>query len=485
MSEETNESAMRVQPGISGMETVLNGGLRRQSATLLRGTPGSGKTIFGLHFLAEGIQREETGLYINLGEPVEYLQETARGFGLDIDPVEFLLCSPTGEEFQTDTSYDLFSSAEVEGPSLVEDIRSTVEEVEPDRVVIDPATEFRYLTPDEHQFRTQILGLLDFLKAQGATVLLTSQAADSMPDDDLQFLVDAVITVEARSNRRVLTVPKFRGSSIRGGEHTLTITDEGMRVWPRLDASKHRREWTQETLSSGVAELDSLLSGGLTTGTITFLSGPTGVGKTTTGLQFVNEAAKHGNRSVLYSFEEDTQTLRSRSEAIGVPISKRQAEGTLRVEEIGPDELTVDEFTNRVQHEVDASDTEIVMIDGTTGFRQALVGHSDDPMRSLVKLGRYLRNMGVTGIVTNEVHQITGSFQATEHRISHLADTIIILRHVEYKGELRKVIGILKKRTSGYEPRLRELEITDSGIRVGDPLSELRGILTGTPEWNE
>jgi circadian clock protein KaiC len=125
------------------------------------------------------------------------------------------------------------------------------------------------------------------------------------------------------------------------------------------------------------------------------------------------------------------------------------------------------------------------MIDGTTGFEQSLVGLGDDPMASLVDIGQYLRNMGVTGIIANEVHQITGSFHATEQRISHLADTIVILRHVEYKGELRKVVGVLKKRTSAVEPRLRELEITDAGITVGEPLTGLRGILTGTPEWND
>lgn len=485
MSEERPKAAERVGTGVPGMETVLNGGLRRHSATLLRGTPGAGKTIFALHFLADGVQNGEETLYINLGEPIDYLEETARGFGLDIDSVEFLLLSPTGEQFQTESSYDLFSSAEVEGPSLVEEIRETVDDLDPDRVVVDPATEFRYLTPDDHQFRTQILSLIDFLKAQGSTVMVTSQAADSMPDDDLQFLVDAVISVRATPDRRILDVPKFRGSSTRSGPHTLAITDAGMRLWPRLDASQHERERRQETLSSGVAELDSLLSGGITTGTITFLSGPTGVGKTTTGLQFLDEAATAGHKSVLYSFEEDVQTLRNRSESIGVPISNRESEGTLRIEEVGPGELTVDEFTNHVQTDVEQDGAEIVLIDGTTGFRQALVGHGDDPMRPLVKIGRYLRNMGVTGIITNEVHQITGSFQATEQRISHLADTIIILRHVEYKGELRKVIGVLKKRTSGYEPRLRELEITDTGIRIGEPLSELRGILTGTPEWNE
>jgi circadian clock protein KaiC len=104
-------------------------------------------------------------------------------------------------------------------------------------------------------------------------------------------------------------------------------------------------------------------------------------------------------------------------------------------------------------------------------------------MQDLVKIGRYLRNMGVTGIVTNEVHNITGEFRATDEGMSYLADNIVVLRHVEYMGSLRKVIGVLKMRTSEFENQLRELEITEHGLQVGESLPELRGILTGTPTW--
>lgn len=472
----------RLSTGIPGMDTVLSGGLREQSAVLVRGPPGSGKTIFALHFLAEGVSAGETGLYINLGEPGAYIRDSAASFGLDIDPVSFLGLSPSGEAFQTSETYDLFSSAEVEGPSFVEDIREAVDGNDIDRVVIDPATEFRYLTTDDHQFRSQILSLLDFLKEENATVILTSQAAESMPDDDLQFLVDAVINVEENPEYRTIHVSKFRGSSAQRGRHTLRISDSGMRVFPNLQVGSANGPRQNTELSSGINELDEMLSGGITTGTVTFLSGPTGAGKTTTGLQFITEAAKQGISSVLYSFEEDTETLLTRSEAVNIPVQELLDDGTLTIEEINSGTRTVDEFTTHLREEVEQNGTELVMIDETTGFERGLIGF-DDPSDALVKIGQYLRNRGVTGLITNEVHQITGSFQATEQRISHLADTIVILRHVEYKGELRKVIGVLKKRTSAYEPRLRELEITEGGVEIGDPLTELRGILTGTPEW--
>jgi circadian clock protein KaiC len=485
MRSESHEARERVSTGVPGADDVLGGGYLPDSATLVRGPPGSGKSIFSLHFLAAGIDADETGLYINLGEPENYIRDTARHFGFDIDSLAFLNLSASGDQFQRDETYTLFESGEVETPSLVEDIRTEIQDIDPDRVVVDPVTEFRYLAPDEHQFRSQILGLINLLKSEDATVLLTSQAAESMPDDDLQFLVDAVVNMGNDSDRRTFHASKFRGSSVRSGHHTLQITDEGMRVWPRLDPNRHEREHTPTKLSSGVPALDSLLSGGLTSGTITFLSGPTGVGKTTTGLQFMKEAAGRGQRSVLYSFEEDRTTLFERASAVNIPLAEMIDRGTLNVEVIGPEELTVDEFTHHIREEVEDNDAEIVMVDGTSGFEQSLRGMSEDPMQDLVRIGRYLRNMGVTGIVSNEVHNITGELRATDQGMSYLADSIVVLRHVEYRGSLRKVIGVLKMRTSEYENQLRELEITEHGLRVGDSLPELRGILTGTPTWDD
>ncbi len=472
----------RMETGVPRADSVLMGGLLPESATLVRGAPGAGKTIFGLHFLTTA-DPDATNLYINLGEPKAYIETTADGFGLNTDPIEVLNLSPAGEEFQTDATYTLFESSEVEQPSLVESIRRTVEAIEPERVMIDPVTVLRHLSPDTRQFRTQILSLLDFLKAEGSTVLLTSQAAPSIPDDDLQFLADTVVTLDLEGGHRTFDVSKFRGSSSREGPHTVTIDDGGMQVWPRLDPTRHRREWKTGTLSSGVSDLDRLLNGGIATGTITFLSGPTGSGKTTTGLHFITEAARSDERSVLYSFEEGRKTIRDRAEAIGIPIESMLDGGKLVIEEIGPDELPLDEFTHRLRTEVEEEGTAIVMIDGISGYERAFRESEIDTTRRLIKIGRYLRNVNVTGVITNEVHQITGKFRATEQRVSHLADGIIILRHVEYKGELQKVIGVLKMRSSDFETGLRTLDITEDGLLVGEELSDLRGVLTGTPDW--
>ncbi len=478
-------SANRLSTGIGGLDEILNGGVIETRNTLIRGPPGAGKTIFGLHFLSEGVDTGETSLYLNLGEPSEYIRQTAEDFGLNADGMHFVNLSPTEEQFSEDEAYSLFEASEVEQPEFITKLTEAIEDVEPDRVLLDPITEFRFLTTGDRQFRKQILGFLDFLKANGVTVFLTSQAADTIPDEDLQFLTDAVINLELHSDYRTVRVSKFRGSSSLSGSHAYTIGDSGVTVWPKLQADLEPVEGREyEKLSSGVPELDDLLNGGLTEGTVSFISGPTGAGKTTTGMQFLKEAASSGKRAVLYEFEEATDTLLQRAEAINLSVKSLAEQGGLSIVEIRPGAYTADQFANEVRSAVEDG-VEMVMIDGTTGFRQNLRGLDADPEKDLLRIGRYLRSQGITTIIPHEVHSVTGSFKVTEGGTSHLADTILFIRHVEYQGELRKVIGTLKMRTSNFERSLRELEITESGLKVGEPLPQLRGILTGTPDWDD
>ncbi|ELY63597.1 circadian clock protein, KaiC [Natrinema versiforme JCM 10478] len=437
-----------------------------------------------MHFLSDGVDNGETSLYINLGEPGNYVKETVEHFNLNPDGIHFLDLAPSHEDFDEGEIYSVFSNAEVEQPSFIEKLRSTVEDLEPDRVLLDPITEFRYLTSDDRQFRKQILGFLDFLRGNNATVIFTSQASDSLSDDDLQFLTDTVINLETDIEGSTLYISKFRGSSYQRGIHSYEITDDGVTVFPKLQPGTWDPEQSADApkiLSSGIPEVDELLKGGIDAGTVTFVSGPTGAGKTTTALQFIKEAAGRGEQSVMYSFEESPRTIRQRSRSINLPIQSMLEQGTLSIEEIAPGEYTPNEFTSGLKTAVEDDGVRIVLIDGLQGFKQNLRGYTTDPEEVLLRIVRYLRATGVSTIITNEVSNITGEFRVTEESVSNLADNILYLRYVEMESDLGKVIGVLKMRTGDFERSLRQFEITEYGIRVGDPLKNMQGILTGTP----
>lgn len=479
----TGDGAGRLSTGIEGLDAILHGGLIRDRSYLLRGPAGVGKTIFGLHFLQAGIDAGEQTLFVNLEESMEDLRANAAALGFDVESVAFLDLSPSAEVFTEDRSYEVFSAAEVEQEPLTAEITERVREVEPARVVVDPITQFRYLTSDDYQFRKQVVGFMRFLKREGATVMFTTQETPDLPTEDLQFISDGTVELHRTETGRGVSVPKFRGSATRAGDHVFRVTDEGVRVFPELDPGRHGRSFDDEWIPSGVPELDSLLNGGFARGTVNIVSGPTGVGKTTLGTQFMKEAAGRGDRSVIFLFEENERTFMQRSTAINIPVDRMVDRGTLQVREIEALELSPQEFAAMVREEVEEEGADIVMLDGISGYRLTLRGESDTTVQRLHALGRYLKNMGVTTLFIDETADVVGDFHATQENVSYLADGIVFLRHLELQGELRKAIGVLKKRTSDYERTLREFEITHHGIAVGDPLTSLRGILSGTPEF--
>ncbi len=476
----TTERGERVSSGIEGLDRILNGGYFAERNYTLTGGPGSGKTLFALTFLADGAAAGETVLFVNLEEDVADLQRNAANVGIDTTDIEFLDLSPNAEEFSEDRSYSVFEAADVEGDPLTERISEAIVELEPSRVVIDPISQFRYLTSDDYQFRKQIVGLSRFLKRYGATVLFTSKSTPDDPSDDIQFLADGTVALRSTTGGRRLAVPKFRGSGTQSGDHAVRITDDGVRVFPELAPGVHAAAEI-EPIPSGLPEVDKLLNGGLERGTISVIAGPTGVGKTTLGTQFMKEAAGRGERSVVYLFEENRQTFITRSEAVNIPVERMIEQGTLYLEEVEALDMSPQEFAGRVRDQVENDGAEIVMIDGLAGYEITLSGDESDVRRRLHALGRYLKNNGVTAIFIDEVSEVTGPFQATNDNISYLTDNIVFLRHLELNGELRKAIGVLKKRTSDFERTLREFKITAHGITVGEPLTQLRDVLSGTP----
>ncbi|MFB6253569.1 MAG: ATPase domain-containing protein [Halobacteriaceae archaeon] len=481
-----NSPSDRQSTGLSSLDHILHGGLIPARQYMIRGKPGTGKTIFGLHYLAKGETSNEDSLFIALEEPPSDIRMNAESVGIDFDDINCLDLTPGTDVFSEDQSYNVFEPNEVESGTVIDQITDRTQAIDPDRVFIDPLTNLRFLGPDEHQFRKYILSLKEFFNEHDATVLFSSESVSEGDDSDLQFLADGVIELQKDINGRILTVPKFRGSDIINGPHAFRINDEGIHVFPNitLGESQESSIESNQPIKSGVPELDELLHGGLERATVTVISGPTGVGKTTLGTQFMNEAAERGERSALYLFEETISTFLDRSQAINIPVQQMREQGKLQIDEIDNLDQSPQEFAQQVRKEVTAHNTSVVMIDGISGYKEVITEHTKAShlTQRLHKLTTYLTNQGITVILTDEVGSVTGDFSATGNKISYLADNIVFIQYIEVEGELRKAIGTLKMRASDFERRLREFQISSRGLKIGEPLTELRGILTGTPE---
>ncbi|MGM0410671.1 MAG: ATPase domain-containing protein, partial [Bacillota bacterium] len=473
-----------IKTGIKGLDEILKGGLIPERFYLVRGGPGTGKTTLGLHFLIEGLKNNESSLFVSMTEDIEKIKENGKNFGFPIDEIEYLDLSPKSDFVSENKDYDLFSSSQMEQKPLIEKLTKKIKKIKPDRIFFDGFTQLKYLTSDDFKFRKQILSFMQFVKKFNSTILLTSEVGQKNADDDLQFMVDGIISIEYNSPIHSLEIIKYRGSSFNKGKHTLKFKDKGIEIYPKLEVSDYKENYSVEQLSSGVAEINKLLHGGIEKGTSTIITGPSGVGKTTLGTQYIKESAENGLKSIIYSFEESYRTLTKRSKSVNIPLDKIEEENDLIIKRVNPLEYTPEEFSYEVRKDVEVNNASIVLLDSITGYFLSFRNFNDDysMVRGLHALCEFLKSKGVTVLMINEMKNITGDFQATDSNTSYLADNIIFLRYIEVNGRLEKAIGVLKKRMSDFENTMRKFKITNEGIKVGKPLTEMRGILSGNPE---
>ncbi|MFE8070611.1 gas vesicle protein GvpD [Marinobacteraceae bacterium S3BR75-40.1] len=475
----------RLSTGVAGLDSILSGGIFPECAYLVSGGPGTGKTTLCLQFLTADPQ--EKSLFITLDKNLRKIRWIAETLGLSSHNLALEDLSPADVEEETRRSFDVVPSSDLGLAPVVEQIIDAVRFYRPARVVIEPLSTLYALAPDSYQFRRQCVALFNYLSEQGITVLCSGETVNNnRSQDDLEFIADGVFKLTSMNQGRSIAVAKMRGSGFADGNHFMRLTPAGMRVYPRLTPSEHYRPIDRETLAFGIPALDTMLKGGLDRGTITIIAGPTGVGKTTIGLQFVAERARQGESGIVYTFEEETESLRHRCRNIGMPVDDQIKDSVLRLRSVEPMLYSPDELAFEMRHEVEALGARTVVIDSTSGYELAVAHLSvcgEDPVGRLHALCRYLVAMGINVILINETpHIASDSVTPTHPEISYLSHTLIMLRFIEVESEVRKAIGVLKRRLGNFEKKLRAFEITESGIQVGSPLNGMRGILTGQPE---
>lgn len=469
----------RISTGVAGLDEVLDGGLIARTAYLVRGGPGQGKTTLGLHFLTAS--ETESALLIGFQEPEEQLRANAASVGLDVSRVNVLSLAPDEEFFTQQQGYDVFAAADVEQAPLAEAVVAAVERHKPTRVFVDSLTQLRFLSTDLFQYRKQVLSFLRYLRERGATVLFTSESSAEVPDDDLQFIADGVITLDSDARGAAVRVSKFRGSGFRRGSHQMRLNETGLEVFPQpLPPAVRLREAEPWRWSSGVARIDAMLHGGIEAGTVSLLTGPSGIGKSTLAASFLTRAAADGHRSAVFLFEEELDTYLRRARALQLGLDEQVKAGRVMVEQIDPMRYMADEFTSRVRQQVHDEGVELVVLDSISGFELTLDG--EGVKARLHAFAKALARQGVSVLLINEVEAMTGQFRVSEKGISYLSDNVILLRYVEVDGGIQKTLGVLKKRLSGFDNRLHAFELdAPRGFVVGEPIEGLSGVLLGTP----
>ena len=473
-----------LRTGIPALDVVLRGGLPKHRLHLIEGTPGTGKTTLGLRFLLEGATCGERCLYITLSESAEELTTSAQTHGWSLEGIDIFELVPAEAELENQQT--VLYPAEAEFGETMRAVTERIEAGKPERVVIDSLAELRLLARDPLPYRRQLLALKRFLQGRRITTFVLDDLTSPNGDGDLHSLVHGVVALEQierdyGASRRRLRVAKMRGSNYQSGWHDFALVTGEVLVFPSLIAGEHKRPIEGAAIRSGIAGLDEVLGGGLDRGTTTMLVGPSGAGKSSIALHYAMAAIEQGEYAAYFSFDETFETLSRRAAALGLPVAGAVRAGKMGWSRANPTRLSPGEFVWQVRRAVEDRQARVVVIDSLNSYFGTMPEE-----RSLIlqmhELLTYLNNLGVVTILILAQQGVVGDVQ-NPIDLSFLSDSVVLLRFFEARGELRKAVSVIKKRTGLHKLAIHEYQLGASGLRVGPPLLELQGVLTGVPTY--
>jgi circadian clock protein KaiC len=475
-------SDQRLSSGVTGLDDVLHGGFPAGYMFLIEGTPGSGKTTLGLHFIIDGLRQNESTLYVLLTENIAELKHVAAQHGWSLEGAH--IHAVPHSQAEASQSYTIFHPAEAELDEVFEALLQAVDRTKAKRVVFDSLSELRYMSQDTLRYRRLLLTLKDRLAAHGATTLLLDYPESGKPDHQLETICHGVLRFEQfapeyGSERRRLIVRKLRGVEYRSGFHDFNIRRGGLEVYPRLKAMEHHAQYTPKRVTLGVKEMDTLLGGGLDRGTSTLIIGPAGVGKSSLAGHYAYANAEAGDKVAMFLFEEVANTFLDRTEGLDIGLRRYVKSGQVSLRQLNSASVSPGEFAALVRDAVEQQGARTVVIDSINGYFSAMP-QEHSLSAHLHELLTYLNQQGVMTLLVVSQHGVLGPTMIAPIDISYLADSVVLLRFFESSGLVRQAISVVKKRSGPHERTIREFFLGPRGIRVGRPLKEFRGILTGT-----
>jgi circadian clock protein KaiC len=480
-----NEPA-RVPSGVEGLDTILHGGFLKGSIYLVAGQPGTGKTILGNQIAFSHVASGGRVVYVSL------LSESHGHLFSNLSSLSFFKEGPIASTLYYVSAYSTLQKEGLKG--LVALLQALTRDHAASLMVIDGALNAESSAATQMEFKEFIRQLQVFAEVAGLTVLmLMSLGSGGLNSEQVagRTTVDGLVELSQKRvgmrSVRELEVCKFRGSVHMDGGHTFYIGPDGIEVYPRTEAllagsapgAYDASVVGGERVSLGLKRLDEMMQGGLPRGSSTVVIGPSGSGKTMLGLQFLAEGARQGEPGLYFGLGEPASLAIDAGDRIGLHFSDIVKRGKVEVLWQPPVESALDKIAAQLLGNVRGRKVQRLFIDGLEGLSRLSV-YPERNGSFFTALSNELRRLRVTTVSSLELtDQFSPAVVLPIDGISGVAENIILLRSVELRSHLHRLISILKMRRTGYDAAIRELEISDKGIKVAGTFESAEAILTG------
>ena len=458
--------------GISGLDNITDGGLPQGRITLVAGSAGSGKTLFGMEFLIRGAEVfGEPGVAMTFEETAEEIAENLGSLGYNVNNlvrekklfidyvhVERRQIEETGE-------YDL------EG--LFIRLDHAIKTIKARRVLLDTIEVLFSGLRNESIVRSELRRLFRWLKDRNVTAIITAEAGDNsfLTRHGLEeYVADCVVLLDHRVNEQISTrrirVVKYRGSTHGTNEYPFLINKTGISVVP-ITALGLDHKASSERISSGVPGLDEMLGGlGFFRASSVLVTGTAGTGKSSLAASFVNAACQRGESALYFAFEESESQILRNMHSLGMPLERWIKRGLLQIHAVRPTTMGLENHLATIFTAIDDGRPSVVVVDPITNLIS--VGTSISVKAMLTRLIDLLKTNRITAMFTNL--SVTGAGnEITSSEISSLMDAWVSLNEVESGGVRQRAVYVLKARGMAHSNRVHRFTISDRGIEIEEP----------------
>jgi circadian clock protein KaiC len=482
-SGEKNLPRLEKRPsGIAGLDEITFGGLPQGRTTLICGSAGCGKTLFGVEFLIKGaLQYDEPGVFMAFEETPEEVAKNVASLGFDLD--DLVERQKLAVDYVRVERSEIEETGEYDLDGLFIRLALAVNSVGARRIVLDTLESLFSGLSNQAILRAELRRLFRWLKDRGLTAIVTAErGAGTLTRHGLEeYVSDCVITLDHRVHEQVATrrlrVVKYRGSAHGTNEYPFLIGDGGLDVLPITSAGLEHAA-SSERVSTGLESLDAMLGGkGLFRGSSVLASGTAGTGKSSLGATLLDAACRRGEKAIYFAFEESPSQIVRNMRSIGIDLQPHVEQGLLQFYATRPTLHGLEMHLATMYRVVRDFQPQSVLIDPISNLIS--IGTAEEARATLIRIVDFLKTHQITALLTSLAHG-GGPLEQTDVGISSLIDTWLLLRDLEANGERNRVMYLLKSRGMAHSNQLREYVISNSGIQLLDAYIGPEGVLTGS-----
>jgi circadian clock protein KaiC len=451
--------------GIAKLDELLGQGIPRGSSVLVSGVAGTGKTVLLLEFIYRGALQGEKGILFSFEETEERLRSAAHGLGFDLD---------------AQIARGMVELVFIAQPSIMVEkhllmMRERLVKMDARRVAVDSVSVFLHKVREPQTSREKVFQLATIVQNAGAVGLFSTDVPYGSNQISRfgveETVVDGIFvlssTQEGLERQRYLEVYKLRGTAHMKGRHNMLIERGGITVFPRYAESGVREAPPSldpaRRLPFGVPTLDPLLGGGLLDRSVTLISGSTGIGKSTLGVQFIVEGVRRKEPGLYVALEEGPLQIMKTAEGLGLPLKEGIDAGLAEIVFLSR-EHRAHELLAILSDRIQKQGTRRLVLDSVSQIADDLP--PDELRQLLTALTARFKSLGVTSLLTLEARSLCSLDEVTDRAFSPVVDNVIVLRYTPIEEELRPTLMVVKTRSSAHDWGRHHFTVARGGVRI-------------------